>query len=484
VALRSAPDAGPIDILSICTGGGGLDIGVQLAIPIARSVCLVEREAFAIAHLVSAMQQGLLHDAPVWSDAGTFDGCAWRGFVDGLIGGIPCQPHSLAGQKRGSLDERDLWSDARRIIVQSRVWFVLIENVAGMLSAGADEIAGAERVWRDLQRLGFAVEGGLFSAAEVGAPHQRERLFILAIHDGLANASGAGWQGSEREGASAGWDRPETSKSAAEFRGAFVEHADCARRAQAGAGPAFDAGQQSEPGCGALVYAERAERRPDAGARYEPDRNDGGRDQAAGRAGEPGAAMADADIAELRRQPSAWQFEIDERDAASGLFPPGPDDFAAWAAIAEHDPDRLPALSRHDRFSLAIREARAVVDGDTGGGERLDEKGPYGLRASVVQALAQSHLRRRSDGVATARTEWLRLLGNGVVPLAAAYAIRTLATRLAARGSSGAGRLVRMMEAQHGSDCLSGRDCGTAIVRRPAGAPASEACETEREAKP
>lgn len=170
--------ARPLDILSVCTGGGGLDLGIGLAIPGARSVCMVEREAFAVAHLVAAMQQGLMAQAPVWSDARTFDGRAWRGCVDGVVGGIPCQPHSMAGRKRGSLDARDLWSPARRIVVQARPWFVLVENVAGMLSPGDDEIAGAERVWRDLRKLGFRVEAGLFTAAEIGAPHERE----AAVH--------------------------------------------------------------------------------------------------------------------------------------------------------------------------------------------------------------------------------------------------------------------------------------------------------------
>lgn len=167
-----------IDILSLCTGGAGLDLGVELAIPGARTVCMVEREAFAVAHLVAAMEQGLLAPAPVWSDARTFNGRAWRGAVDGLIGGIPCQPWSRAGKRIGKDDERDLWPAARRIVVQSRAWFVLIENVPGMVDEG-----GAERIWRDLQRLGFTLEGGLFSAAETGAAIRRDRLFILAVAD-------------------------------------------------------------------------------------------------------------------------------------------------------------------------------------------------------------------------------------------------------------------------------------------------------------
>lgn len=162
-----------LDVISLCTGGAGLDLGLELAIEGARSVVMVEREAFAVAHLVAAFAAGLLAECPVWDDVRTFDGRPWRGLVDGLIGGIPCQPHSMAGRKQGQLDGRDLWSDARRIVATARPWFVLIENVGGMLSAGADEIAGAERVWRDLRKLGYAVEAGLFTAAEVGASHER-----------------------------------------------------------------------------------------------------------------------------------------------------------------------------------------------------------------------------------------------------------------------------------------------------------------------
>ena len=144
VALRSQS----LDILSICTGGGGLDLGIELAVQGARSVCMVEREGFAVAQLVSAMEAGLMAPAPIWSDARTFNGRAWRGAVDGLIGGIPCQPHSLAGRKKGQHDARDLWSSARRIIVQSGAWFVLIENVGVMHSAeGAEVHRGITLIW-------------------------------------------------------------------------------------------------------------------------------------------------------------------------------------------------------------------------------------------------------------------------------------------------------------------------------------------------
>lgn len=117
VALRSRH----LDILSICTGGAGLDLGIELAISSARSVCVVEWEAFAVAHLVSAMEQGLLYLALVWSDARTLNGRGWRGCMDGLIGSILYQPHSLAGCKLGNLDERDLFSAMDGFLVRSRI---------------------------------------------------------------------------------------------------------------------------------------------------------------------------------------------------------------------------------------------------------------------------------------------------------------------------------------------------------------------------
>jgi DNA (cytosine-5)-methyltransferase 1 len=203
VAVRSS-----INVISLCTGGGGLDLGVQLAIPGARGVVYVEREAFAVAHLVSAMQAGFMDEAPVWSDVSTFNGRPWRGLVDGVIGGIPCQPHSIAGNRLAEEDERDLWSPARRIVVQARPGFVFIENVDGFVSSG-----GLFRVWRDLRRLGYEVEVGFFSASEVGASHRRGRCFVLAV----ADASGARLEGYEQREAHDQWEREASPGSTAEL---------------------------------------------------------------------------------------------------------------------------------------------------------------------------------------------------------------------------------------------------------------------------
>jgi len=162
------------NILSICSGIGGLDISAHMASEDARTICYVEREAFAIASLVEAMEAGRLDQAPVWTDLKTFDGKAWRGVVDTLIGGIPCQPHSIAGLQRGEDDERDLWPDTARIIADAQPGRVFLENVPGIAPYHF------ERIGPDLRGMGYSVETGIFSASEVGASHQRQRFFILA----------------------------------------------------------------------------------------------------------------------------------------------------------------------------------------------------------------------------------------------------------------------------------------------------------------
>ena len=170
------------NILSICSGIGGLDLGVHMASEDARTICYVEREAFAIASLVEAMEAGRLDQAPVWTDLRTFDGLAWRGVVDTIIGGIPCQPHSIAGLQRGEDDDRDLWPDAARIIADVQPRRAFLENVPGIMGYYH------QRIGPDLRAMGYSVETGLFSASEVGASHQRQRFFILAHRE----SAGAG----------------------------------------------------------------------------------------------------------------------------------------------------------------------------------------------------------------------------------------------------------------------------------------------------
>ena len=105
--------------------------------------------------------------------------------VDILSAGYPCQPFSVAGRRLGAADPRHLWPHVARIVGEVEPPFVFLENVAHHLRLGFPEVAG------DLVGLGYRLAAGLFTAAEVGAPHRRERLFILAHREGDADADPA-----------------------------------------------------------------------------------------------------------------------------------------------------------------------------------------------------------------------------------------------------------------------------------------------------
>lgn len=166
-------DRGP-SVLSLCAGIGGLDLGIELALPGARTVCFVEREAACIELLAARMEEGRLAPAPVWSDLKTFDGTAWRGKVDLVAAGYPCQPFSVAGKGLAEKDERHLWPDVARIIEEVYPTVVVLENVQGHVRRGL------EQVLRDLEGMGFNAEWGVYAASSAGAPHRRNRVFILA----------------------------------------------------------------------------------------------------------------------------------------------------------------------------------------------------------------------------------------------------------------------------------------------------------------
>lgn len=161
-------------VLSLCSGYGGLDLAVRDVCARARTVCYVEREAASVAVLAARMADGGLDDTPIWSDLATFDAAAWRGCVDLVVAGFPCQPVSLAGHRRGQDDERWLWPLVRDVFERCGATALFLENVPGIISKGLGDVL------RDLAALGLAAEWGCYSAAEIGAPHRRDRWFCLA----------------------------------------------------------------------------------------------------------------------------------------------------------------------------------------------------------------------------------------------------------------------------------------------------------------
>ena len=149
----------------------------------------------------------------------------WRGKVDVLTGGFPCQPFSYAGKRGGRDDERYLWPQMLRAIDEIRPTWVVGENVAGittMVEGGILTPVGCdpalfgegdglhrfelrqsftiERICRDLEGLGYSVQPMLIPAAAVGAPHRRDRIFILAnAENALGNRPGIGRDEKQRD---------------------------------------------------------------------------------------------------------------------------------------------------------------------------------------------------------------------------------------------------------------------------------------------
>lgn len=370
---------GGVNGLAICAGIGGLELGLQIAVPEYRTVCAVEGEAFAAALLVSKMEVGELAPFPIWSDVRTFDGRPWRGKVDIITAGFPCQPHSVAGKRKGTEDERWIWPDIAKIAGEIRPGFVLLENVPGLSYAGKDgkivvDPAAMGRVLGDLAAIRFNAVWGTFSPGtrlyhdkkrgivyrirklfkgiptDVESSHWRERFFILAY--------------------------PELGRRQ-------TRRANSGRQAGDIAG---DAGEE-------LADRPPLRREPDGilsgvdDSRSRAMRIDGEDEgAAAGKIDEiakSGGAMgyAESDHKQRNRQCPGGCESADRGPGGISTFPPFPVELDLWERILAVRPDLAPAVES---------EVRRVADGTAG------------------------------------RVDQLRALGNAVVPLVAAYAFVTL----------------------------------------------------------
>lgn len=159
--------------LALFAGAGGGILGGHLLGW--RTVYAVEYNAYARSVLLARQNDGTLPPFPVWDDVRTFDGKPWRGLVDVVSGGFPCQDISAAGKGAGLEGERSgLWSEFARIISEVRPRRVLVENSPILTSRGLGRVLG------DLAALGYDAKWGVISAADTGAPHRRERIWIVA----------------------------------------------------------------------------------------------------------------------------------------------------------------------------------------------------------------------------------------------------------------------------------------------------------------
>ena len=380
------------NILSLCAGVGGLELGILLALAhrgeAGRGICYVEREAAAAASLVASMEAGWFHQAPVWSDMLTFDAKPWRGLVHILASGDPCQDNSVAGKRAGAAGDRFLAPEVCRLADECRPDVVFRENVPG----NADGQLAA--IVPPLERLGYRVAAGIFSSAATGNTMRRERLFIMAIREG----GGRGERGAQTgpgslghaDGGGAGTGRMDGAAGAE--RGAFDSTRGTDRRNPLPQWPEGSVGAR-EPSQD-LGSAESDTRRSE-------------QQSGSARRGRPGpartiGALGRPDGGELQGQrpddPSSGQRETARRHAplsGGATLPPaiipGPTD-SRWRDVLDRYPEYQPALSEEE---------------------------------------AQSHLRRGIDALAH-RVERLRATGNGVDPLVAATAFLFLGNRLGA----------------------------------------------------
>ena len=167
--------------LALFAGAGGGILGGHLLGW--RTVCAVEWNPYAASVLVARQNDGLLPIFPIWDDVQTFDGHHWRGCVDVVSGGFPCQDISAAGKGAGIDGERSgMWTHMARIVCEVRPKYVFVENSPMLTSRGLGRVLG------DLASMGFDARWGVLGAADLGAPHQRDRIWIVA------NGNGAGLQ--------------------------------------------------------------------------------------------------------------------------------------------------------------------------------------------------------------------------------------------------------------------------------------------------
>ena len=171
-------------------GYGGNALGLGRAIPGLRSVAVCERDAFVVANMVSKMEKGLLDAVPIWTDVTDFPTEPF-GYqqLDFFAASYPCQPFSHAGKRLGVDDHRHLWPYCRGFIRTVRPGCVWLENVEGHVTLGLSTVLA------DLEEDGYCAAWGIFSASEVGAPHQRKRVFILAYDKSCLSGFPSEWEG-------------------------------------------------------------------------------------------------------------------------------------------------------------------------------------------------------------------------------------------------------------------------------------------------
>lgn len=156
--------------LALFSGAGGGILGGHLLGW--RTVCAVEHNPYPASVLCARQNDGLLPPFPIWDDVQTFDGRPWRGIIDVVSGGFPCQAFSTAS--RGRKTAENLWPEMRRVVADVAPRFVFAENVS---------ITAIDAACNDLEAMGFETRAISLGAEDLGADHIRDRYWLLAYAD-------------------------------------------------------------------------------------------------------------------------------------------------------------------------------------------------------------------------------------------------------------------------------------------------------------
>ena len=374
----------PLTLVSLCDGYGGTELALRSVAPVS-TVCRVERDPYAAAILVERMEQARLDSCPCWDDLVTFDGSAWRGRVDIVAAGFPCQPFSAAGHRAGVDDDRWLWPDIARIIRDMAPRYVLLENVGQLLAHGLPEVL------YDLASFGFDAEWGLYRASAVGAPHRRERIWIVAHREGARRGeridgalSGGLPADPQAEGNDVGYSPGYDSDGRRSVSQPAERHQDVGDASCGHVSTVVGTGHGGTDDHGAGGWSRPGEPEDVADATHSTEGHPGGQGTA-----HTGHSSSSRDLPRPELEDVADAQGVDEREPHQqertvtrdntrahlgwGGFPPRPDDHDGWA-------------------------------------DWITEGGP------------QPVLRRLTDGPPTGLADALHLGGNGLVPQCAAEA--------------------------------------------------------------
>lgn len=156
--------------LALFAGAGGGILGGELLGW--STVCAVESSAYPASILIQRQNDRVLPPFPIWDDVRTFDGRPWRGIVDVVSGGFPCQAYSTAS--RGKITAEDLWPEMRRVVADVAPTYVFAENT---------ERRAINKAADDLEAMGYETRAVTLAASDLGADHIRERHWLLAYAD-------------------------------------------------------------------------------------------------------------------------------------------------------------------------------------------------------------------------------------------------------------------------------------------------------------